>query len=82
MKTWKSKVCRGMDVVEQIIFTRKETLEDGTIVTASATYVPGGEDESTPREDWSQEKIDAIGEGLIEQLDAEIDLRKQQLKGN
>ena len=69
-----------MEVVEQIIFTRKEVLENGTVVTASATYVPGGDDESLSREEWSQEKIDAIGDALIVELDEEIDVRKQLLK--
>lgn len=69
-----------MEVVEQIIFTRKEVLENGTVITASATYLPGGDDESLSREKWSQEKIDAIGDTLIVELDKEIDVRKQLLE--
>lgn len=71
MPTWKSKICRGMDVVEQIIFTRQDTDADGNIVKVSATYVPGA-DEEKPREEWAQEEIDAIGERLVAGLDAEL----------
>jgi len=71
MPTWKSKICRGMDVVEQIIFTRQDTDSENNIVKVSATYVPGA-DEEKPREEWTQAEIDAIGERLVAGLDAEL----------
>lgn len=71
MPTWKSKICRGMDVVEQIIFTRQDTDADGNIVKVSATYVPGADEEKT-REEWTQAEIDAIGDRLVDGLDAEL----------
>ena len=79
MPTWKSKICRGMDVVEQIVFTRQDTDLEGNIIRASATYVPGA-DEEKPREEWTQEEIDAIGEHLVSALDAEIESIKEQAK--
>jgi hypothetical protein len=79
MPTWKSKICRGMDVVEQIVFTRQDTDLEGNIIKASATYVPGA-DEEKPREEWTQEEIDAIGERLVSALDAEIESIKEQAK--
>lgn len=60
-----------MDVVEQITFTRQDTDVEGNIVKVSATYVPGA-DEEKPREEWTQEEIDAIGERLVDGLDAEL----------
>jgi hypothetical protein len=71
MPTWKSKICRGMDVVEQITFTRQDTDSEGNIIKVSATYVPGA-DEEKPREEWTQTEIDAIGERLVDGLDAEL----------
>jgi hypothetical protein len=67
MITWKSKICRGMDVVETITYTRQME-KDGKIITASACYVPGG-NEQKPRDQWTQEEIDAIGDKLVSQLD-------------
>jgi hypothetical protein len=71
MPTWKSKICRGMDVVEQITFTRQDIDSEENIVRVSATYVPGA-DEEKPREEWTQAEIDAIGERLVAGLDAEL----------
>ena len=68
-----------MDVVEQIVFTRQDTDLEGNIIKASATYVPGA-DEEKPREEWTQEEIDAIGERLVSALDAEIESIKEQAK--
>ena len=60
-----------MDVVEQIVFTRQDLDSEGNIIKASATYVPGADEEKT-REEWTQEEIDAIGERLVVGLDAEL----------
>jgi hypothetical protein len=68
MPTWKSKICRGMDIVETITFVREGMNSEGKLAQASAVYVPGA-DEQKPREQWSQAEIDAIGEGLAPQLD-------------
>ena len=68
MSTWKSKICRGMDVVETITFTREGINSEGKISQTSAVYVPGA-DEQKPRDQWSQAEIDAIGENLAPQLD-------------
>lgn len=75
MPTWKSKICRGMDVVETISFTRQDVDANGKRIFASATYVPGA-DEEKPREEWSQAEIDAIGESVVKDLDAELERRK------
>lgn len=76
MPTWKSKICRGMDVVETITYIRQGTNELGQDVQVSAVYVPGA-DQQKPREQWSQEEIDAIGENLAPQLDETISTFKQ-----
>jgi len=68
MSTWKSKICRGMDVVETITFVREGINSEGKISQTSAVYVPGA-DEQKPRDQWSQAEIDAIGESLAPQLD-------------
>jgi hypothetical protein len=68
MSTWKSKICRGMDVVETITFIREGVNSEGKLAQASAVYVPGA-DEQKPRDQWSQAEIDAIGENLAPQLD-------------
>lgn len=70
MITWKSKICRGMDVVETITYTR-QTEKDGKIITASACYVPG-DDQQKPRDQWTQQEIDAIGEKIAITLDANL----------
>ena len=77
MPTWKSKICRGMDVVESITFTRQDTDKDGKIITATCVYVPAAVEEK-PRADWTQDEIDAIGENLCADLDAQL----ATLKGN
>lgn len=69
MPTWKSKICRGMDVVESITFTRQYVDADGNIRFVSAAHVPA---EQKPRDEWMQEEIDAIGERIAPTLDAEI----------
>jgi hypothetical protein len=71
MSTWKSKICRGMDVVETITFVREGINSEGKLAQASAVYVPGA-DEQKPRDQWSQAEIDAIGESLAPQLDATL----------
>lgn len=71
MAVWKSKICRGMDVVETITFIREGTNVEGKPVQASAVYVPGA-DEQKPRDQWSQDEIDAIGDRVAPTLDAEI----------
>ena len=71
MSTWKSKICRGMDVVETITFIREGVNSEGKIAQVSAVYVPGA-DEQKPRDQWSQAEIDAIGENLAPQLDATL----------
>jgi 3-oxoacyl-[acyl-carrier-protein] synthase III len=70
MPTWKSKICRGMDVVESITFVRKETI-DGVEKTSSAVYVPAANNLKS-RAEWTQEEIDAIGETLIADLDKSL----------
>ncbi len=76
MATWKSKICRGMDVVETITFTRQDVDSNGNAIFASAVHVPGGGQENRAREEWTQKEIDAIGETVIAQLDAELEHRK------
>ena len=71
MFTWKSKICRGMDVVETITFTRQGTDSKNNIITTSAVYVCGSNEEK-PRSEWTQEEIDAIGENLVAGLDEEL----------
>ena len=70
MPTWKSKICRGMDVVESITFIRSMTF-DGVEKTASAVYVPAANN-SKSRSEWTQEEIDAIGETLVADLDESL----------
>lgn len=69
MPTWKSKICRGMDVVECIMFTRQDTTSTGRIITATAAHVPS---EQKPREEWTTEMIDVIGETIAPTLDEEL----------
>jgi len=69
MPTWKSKICRGMDVVESIMFTRQDTTKSGRIIFVTAAHVPG---EQKPREEWTSEEIDTIGETIAPTLDAEL----------
>jgi hypothetical protein len=71
MSTWKSKICRGMDVVETITFVREGINSEGKLAQTSAVYVPGA-DEQKPRDQWSQAEIDAIGESLAPQLDTTL----------
>jgi len=71
MFTWKSKICRGMDVVETINFTRQGTDSKNNIIIANAVYVCG-DDEQKPRSEWTQTEIDNIGDRLVADLDAEI----------
>jgi len=73
MPTWKSKICRGMDVVETITFTRQDTDQTGKVITVSACHVPA---EQKSREEWSQAEIDAIGESVVKDLDRELERRK------
>jgi hypothetical protein len=70
MPTWKSKICRGMDVVESITFVRSMTV-DGVEKTASAVYVPAANN-SKSRSEWTQEEIDAVGETLVADLDESL----------
>ena len=74
MTTWKSKICRGMDVVETITFTRQDIDKNGNAIFVSGVYVPA---EEKARSEWSQEEIDAIGETMIDELDAEIERLKE-----
>jgi hypothetical protein len=69
MSTWKSKICRGMDVVECITFTRQDITPKGRVITVSAAHVPGQE---KPRDEWTAEEIDAIGETIAPTLDLEL----------
>jgi hypothetical protein len=71
MATWKSKICRGMDVVETITFTREGLNSEGILTQVSAVYVPGA-NEQKPREEWTQEEIDTIGEKLVFDLDKNL----------
>ena len=70
MPIWKSKICRGMDVVESITFVRSATV-NGVEKTASAVYVPAANN-SKSRPEWTQEEIDAIGETLVADLDKSL----------
>ena len=72
MATWKNKICKGMDAVEQIVFIRQDTAPNGEIVTARAVYVVGADKQDIARENWSQEEIDAIGETLVSDLDENL----------
>lgn len=71
MSTWKSKICRGMDVVETITFIREGFNSEGKLAQVSAVYVPGADEQKT-RDEWSQAEINAIGENLVAQLDATL----------
>lgn len=71
MFTWKSKICRGMDVVETITFTRQGLNSSGDVISTTAVYVCGS-DEQRPRSEWSQEQIDAIGENLVADMDTNL----------
>ena len=71
MFTWKSKICRGMDVVETITLTRQGLNANNDVIAATAVYVCGS-DEQKPRDEWLQEQIDAIGENLVAELDANL----------
>lgn len=73
MPTWKSKICRGMDVVETITFTRQDLDRNGKVITVSACHVPA---DQKLREEWSQAEIDVIGESVVKDLDAELERRK------
>jgi hypothetical protein len=75
MPTWKSKICRGMDVVETITFTRQDTDKNENPIFVSGVHVPS---EQKIREEWTQAEIDAIGETVAPSLDAEL----ARLKGN
>ena len=70
MPVWKSKICRGMDVVESITFVRSVTV-DGVEKTASAVYVPAANN-SKSRSEWTQEEIDAVGETVVADLDKSL----------
>ena len=70
MPTWKSKICRGMDVVESITFVRS-AIVDGVEKTASAVYVPAANN-SKSRPEWTQEEIDAIGETIVADIDKSL----------
>lgn len=69
---WKAKICSGMDVVEKIKFIKQGTDSDGNKITASAVYVPSGDEEYKTRTDWTDAQIDAIANTLSDDLDAEI----------
>jgi hypothetical protein len=71
MFTWKSKICRGMDVVETITFTRQGLNANGDVIATTTVYICGA-DEQRPRDEWSQEQIDAIGENLVADMDANL----------
>ena len=61
-----------MDVVEKIKFIKQGTDSDGNKITASAVYVPSGDEEYKTRTDWTDAQIDAIANTLSDDLDAEI----------
>lgn len=69
MPIWKSKICRGMDVVEVITFTRQDIDADGKMWFVAAAHIPA---EQKPRNEWTQEEIDAIGDRIAPDLDAEL----------
>ena len=69
---WKAKICSGMDVVEKIKFIKQGTDSDGNKITASAVYVPSGDEEYKVRSEWTDEQIDAIANKLSDDLDNEI----------
>ncbi len=75
MPSWKSKICRGMDVVETITFTREDVDAAGNKIFASAVYVPG-EAEQKARDEWSQAEIDAIADKVVAGLDEALATRK------
>ena len=69
---WKAKICSGMDVVEKIKFIKEGTDAQGNKATASAVYIPSGDEQYKIRADWTNEEIDAIANKLSDDLDAEI----------
>jgi hypothetical protein len=69
---WKAKICSGMDVVEKIKFIKEGTDAQGNKATASAVYIPSGDEQYKIRADWTNEEIDAIANKLSYDLDAEI----------
>lgn len=76
---WKAKICSGMDVVEKIKFIKEGTDANGNKAIATAVYVPSAEEQYKTRADWTDEEIDAIGNKLSSDLDAEI---VRQLENN
>lgn len=71
MFTWKSKICRGMDVVETITFIRQGFNSGGFVISTSAVYVCGDNNQK-PRNEWTEDQIDAIGENLVADMDANL----------
>lgn len=69
---WKAKICSGMDVVEKIKFIKEGTDAQGNKAIATAVYMPSGDEQYKTRADWTDEEIDAIGNKLSSDLDAEI----------
>jgi len=69
---WKGKICSGMDVVEKIKFIKQGTDSDGNKITASAVYVPSGDEEYKTRDEWTDAQINALADTLSSDLDAEI----------
>ena len=60
-----------MDVVETITFTRQGLNASGDVISTTAVYVCGSDDQR-PRDEWSQEQIDAIGENLVADMDKNL----------
>jgi hypothetical protein len=73
MPTWKSKICRGMDVVETITYTRQDVDANGKAIFTVATHVPS---EEKARSEWTQAEIDAIGDAVVADLDSELERLK------
>tara|TARA_R110000782_G_scaffold249882_1_gene337158 strand:+ start:254 stop:502 length:249 start_codon:yes stop_codon:yes gene_type:complete len=69
---WKAKICSGMDLVEKIKFIKEGTDAQGNKATASAVYIPSGDEQYKIRADWTNEEIDAIANKLSDDLDVEI----------
>tara|TARA_R110000803_G_scaffold53363_1_gene109548 strand:+ start:1604 stop:1843 length:240 start_codon:yes stop_codon:yes gene_type:complete len=69
---WKGKICSGMDVVEKIKFIKQGTDSDGNKITASAVYVPSGDEEYKTRDEWTDAQINALADTLSSDLDTEI----------
>ena len=58
--------------MQQKKFIKEGTDAQGNKATASAVYIPSGDEQYKTRADWTNEEIDAIANTLSDGLDEEI----------